>query len=63
MDINETLEADWIQIRAILKAQVKRLAAAPAFALPEVVRNEGLERAKRMIAECEKVISAYAVKV
>jgi hypothetical protein len=59
MDINQTLEADWIQIRAILKGQVKRLRAADA----DAAHAEALERARRLIAECEKVIAAYSIKV
>jgi hypothetical protein len=67
MDLNESLEADWIQIRAILKAQVKRLRQAELLTVPgktpEVARLEAMERAQRLISECEKVISSYSVKV
>jgi hypothetical protein len=44
MDINETLEADWIQISAILKAQVNRLVVAPGLTVPEAARIEEVER-------------------
>jgi hypothetical protein len=67
MNINESLEADWINIRAILKAQMKRLEGEQHILLPgqscEAARGEALARARAMITECEKLIAIYAVKV
>ncbi len=67
MDINETLEADWIKIRAILKEQAKGLAQSPHISVAglsaEAARADALDRAHRLIAECEAVISMYSRKV
>ena len=66
MDLNETLEADWIKIRAILKGQVKSLAQGQRLSVAglsaEAAHADALDRAHRLIAECEAVISMYSRK-
>ncbi len=59
MNVNEALEADWIQIRTILKAQAKRLENTPAA---DTLIVEARKRANHWIAECEKIILSYSVK-
>jgi hypothetical protein len=64
MDVTESLEADWIQIRTILKAQVKRFEEGQKVVIPgrdtETLTAEANARAYRWIAECEKIILTYA---
>ena len=64
MDLNETLEADWIKIRAILKDQLKSLAQGQRLAVaglsPEAAHAQAVERAHRLIAECETIITIYS---
>jgi hypothetical protein len=66
MDLNETLEADWIKIRAILKDQLKNLAQGQRLAVPglsaEAAHAQAVERAHRLIVECEAVITIYSRK-
>jgi hypothetical protein len=67
MDINEALEADWIKIRAILKEQAKGLAQGQRISVvglsAEAAQADALDRAHRLIAECEAVILMYSRKV
>ena len=64
MDLNEALEADWIKIRAILKDQLKSLAQEkhPPIAgqSAEAAHAQAVERAHRLIAECESIITIYS---
>jgi hypothetical protein len=66
MDVTESLEADWIQIRTILKAQLKQLEDGQKVVIPgqntETLTVEARDRAHRWIAECEKIILTYAAK-
>ena len=66
MDLNETLEADWIKIRAILKEQLKNLGQGQQLSVPglsaEAAHADALARAHRVIAECESVIVIYSRK-
>ena len=64
MDLNEAFEADWIIIRAILKEQLKSLAQKthPPIAgqSAEAAHAQAVERAHRLIAECESIITIYS---
>jgi hypothetical protein len=66
MDVTESLEADWIQIRTILKAQLKRFDEGQKVVIPgfdtETLTAEARGHAHRWITECEKIILTYATK-